>query len=130
MGKSLLTRLQVISLGDCSHGGSVTGTRDITATALDCLASKRTIQSSMIRRSALSIPVHVRVSTSGANTVVCSFTGASGSGGTAGCITPLECLASPDANDNVELTYTTGSYPNLTGTSYAGTVVPVVESVN
>ena len=69
------------------------------------------------------------VSTSGANTVVCSFTGASGSGGTAGCITVGNVLASPDANDNVELTYTTGSYPNLTGTSYAGTVVPVVESV-
>jgi hypothetical protein len=68
-------------------------------------------------------------STSGANTVVCSFTGASGSAGTAGCITIGNVLANPDANDNVELTYTSGSYPNLSGTSYAGTVVPVVESV-
>jgi hypothetical protein len=68
-------------------------------------------------------------STTGANTVVCDFTTGSGTTGSGGIITIGEVLASPDANDNVELTFTIGSYPNFTGQAYAGTVVPVVESV-
>lgn len=69
------------------------------------------------------------VSTSGANTVVCAFTTGSTSGGSGGCITIGNVLGALDSNNNVELTYTSGSYPNFSGMAYAGTVVPVVESV-
>lgn len=65
----------------------------------------------------------------GSNTVTCAYSGGSGSVGAAGVITFGAVLQNPDANNNVELTYTSGSYPNLSGESYAGSVVTVVESV-
>lgn len=65
------------------------------------------------------------------NTVTCSFThGNYGPTTDTGVLTLGQLLADPDANDNTELVVTTGSYPNLTSVqTYAGTVVPVMESV-
>ncbi len=69
------------------------------------------------------------VSTSGANTVVCFSTVGSGTATAGGIITLGQVLAAPDTNDNVELTYTSGSYPTISGQSYGGSVVSITESV-
>ena len=68
-------------------------------------------------------------SVSGANTVVCKFVTSPTSGGSGGVITLGQVLTNPDSNDNVELVYTLGAYPTLSGQSYGGSVVPVTESV-
>ena len=63
------------------------------------------------------------------NTVTCTFTASANTYGAGGIITTGQTLSNLDANGNTELVYTSGSYPNLTGQTYAGTVVPVTESV-